>query len=47
MSDEAEIRTLIDGWAKAVRDQDRPAIRADHDPGILMIRLGTRPPAFL
>jgi uncharacterized protein (TIGR02246 family) len=44
MSDEAEIRTLIDRWAKAVRDQDRLAIRADHDPGILMFDV---PPPFL
>jgi uncharacterized protein (TIGR02246 family) len=34
--DEAEIRNLIEGWAKAVREEDRAAIRADHDPGILM-----------
>jgi uncharacterized protein (TIGR02246 family) len=34
--DEAEIRTLIERWAKAVREENRAAIRADHDPGILM-----------
>ncbi len=34
--DEAEICALIDRWAKAVRDENRAAIRADHDPGILM-----------
>lgn len=33
---EAEIRALIDRWAKAVREEDRAAIRADHDAGILM-----------
>jgi uncharacterized protein (TIGR02246 family) len=41
---EAEIRTLIDRWAKAVREEDRAAIRADHDPGILMFDV---PPPFL
>lgn len=30
--DEAEIRALIERWSKAVRDEDLPAIRADHDP---------------
>jgi uncharacterized protein (TIGR02246 family) len=43
-NDEAEIRTLIERWAKAVRDEDRTAIRADHDPGILMFDV---PPPFL
>jgi uncharacterized protein (TIGR02246 family) len=42
--DEAEIRALIERWAKAVRDQDRTAIRADHDPDILMFDV---PPPFL
>ena len=41
---EAEIRTLIERWAKAVREEDRAAIRADHDPGILMFDV---PPPFL
>lgn len=36
MNDEAEIRALIERWAKAVREEDRAAIRADHDPDILM-----------
>ena len=43
MNDEAEIRGLIERWAKAVREEDRPAIRADHDPGILMFDV---PPPF-
>src|SRR5258707_8741664 len=42
--DEAEIRTLIDRWARAVREENRAAIRADHDPGILMFDV---PPPFL
>jgi uncharacterized protein (TIGR02246 family) len=41
--DQAEIRALIDRWAKAVRDEDRTAIRADHDPEILMFDV---PPPF-
>src|SRR5580698_3021747 len=44
MSDESEIRALIDRWAQAVRDEDRPAIRAGHDPSILMFDV---PPPFL
>ncbi|MGB8353087.1 MAG: nuclear transport factor 2 family protein [Chthoniobacteraceae bacterium] len=35
-NDEAEIRALIERWTKAVREEDRAAIRADHDPDILM-----------
>jgi ketosteroid isomerase-like protein len=34
--DEAAIRSLIDRWAKAVREEDRAAIRRDHDPDMLM-----------
>jgi ketosteroid isomerase-like protein len=34
--DEKDIQGLIERWAKAVRDQDRAGIRADHDSGILM-----------
>ncbi len=41
---EAEICTLIERWAKAVREEDRAAIRADHDTGILMFDV---PPPFL
>jgi uncharacterized protein (TIGR02246 family) len=43
-SDEAEIRKLIDRWAKAVREENREAIRAHHDPNILMFDV---PPPFL
>jgi uncharacterized protein (TIGR02246 family) len=42
-NDEAEIRELIERWAKAVREENRAAIRADHDPGILMFDV---PPPF-
>jgi uncharacterized protein (TIGR02246 family) len=42
--DEAEIRTLIERWAKAVREENRAAIRAEHDPGILMFDV---PPPLL
>jgi uncharacterized protein (TIGR02246 family) len=34
--DEAAIRSLIDRWARAVREEDRAAIRRDHDPDMLM-----------
>jgi hypothetical protein len=30
-NDEAEIRTLIERWARAVREENRAAIHADHD----------------
>jgi ketosteroid isomerase-like protein len=43
-NDEAEIRALIERWARAVREEDRAGIRADHDPGILMFDV---PPPFL
>jgi ketosteroid isomerase-like protein len=43
-NDEAVIRKLIEQWAKAVREENRAAIRADHDPGILMFDV---PPPFL
>jgi uncharacterized protein (TIGR02246 family) len=42
-SDEKEIRQLIAHWSKAVRDEDLPGIRADHDPDILMFDV---PPPF-
>ena len=38
------IRALIGRWAEAVRRQDLNAIRADHDPDILMFDV---PPPFL
>lgn len=34
--DEVEIRELIERWVAAVRAEDREAIRAEHDPEILM-----------
>jgi uncharacterized protein (TIGR02246 family) len=34
--DEAEIHALIERWARAVREEDRAAIRRDHDPDMLM-----------
>lgn len=42
--DEATIRALIGRWAKAVREENRTAIRMDHDPAILMFDV---PPPFL
>lgn len=41
--DEQEIRELIARWSKAVRDEDFAAIRADHDPDMLMFDV---PPPF-
>ncbi|HXT75878.1 MAG TPA: nuclear transport factor 2 family protein [Candidatus Eisenbacteria bacterium] len=43
-SNETEIKGLIDRWAKAVREENRAAIRADHDPDMLMFDV---PPPFL
>jgi len=43
-NDEAELRELIARWSKAVRDEDLPGIRANHDPKILMFDV---PPPFL
>jgi ketosteroid isomerase-like protein len=43
-TDEAEIRAHIERWAKAVREQNRPAVRADHHSSILMFDV---PPPFL
>jgi len=42
--DESELLRIIQRWAKAVRDEDFEAIRADHDPAILMFDV---PPPFL
>jgi uncharacterized protein (TIGR02246 family) len=36
MTDEQQIRTLIDRWAAAVHEGDMATVLADHDPGILM-----------
>jgi uncharacterized protein (TIGR02246 family) len=41
--DEDELRALIARWSKAVRDEDLAAIRADHDPNMLMFDV---PPPF-
>ena len=35
-NDEAEIRSLIERWSQAVRDEDRARIRRDHADDILM-----------
>ena len=43
-TDEAQIRALIEQWSKAVREENRAAIRADHDADILMFDV---PPPFL
>ena len=43
-NDELEIRKLIEQWAKAVREENRAAIGADHDASILMFDV---PPPFL
>jgi uncharacterized protein (TIGR02246 family) len=42
--DERDIRALIERWAQAVRNEDRAAIRAHHDPDMLMFDV---PPPFL
>jgi uncharacterized protein (TIGR02246 family) len=42
-ADEAAIRALIERWSQAVRDEDRPGIRADHDADLLMFDV---PPPF-
>ena len=36
MTDEQQIRDLIERWASAVHDGDLPAVLADHAPGIVM-----------
>ena len=42
--DEQEIRSLIERWSKAVRDENLAAIRADHGDDMLMVDV---PPPFL
>jgi len=44
LNDEAQIQALIERWAKAVREENRAAIRSDHDSEILMFDV---PPPFL
>jgi ketosteroid isomerase-like protein len=41
---EVALQELIAQWAKAVRDEDLPGIRSNHDPDILMFDV---PPPFL
>ena len=36
MNNELQIKTLIEGWAKAVRDKDMDAILAHHSDNIVM-----------
>lgn len=36
MSDEAQIRTLVERWAAAVHAGDLETVLAEHDPGIVM-----------
>lgn len=43
-TDESELLEIIQRWSKAVRDEDFEAIRARHEPGILMFDV---PPPFL
>jgi uncharacterized protein (TIGR02246 family) len=43
-SDEQQIRALIDQWAKAVREQNMSAVRANHDAHMLMFDV---PPPLL
>jgi ketosteroid isomerase-like protein len=42
--DEIEIQALIERWSKAVREENRAGIRADHDTEMLMFDV---PPPFL
>jgi uncharacterized protein (TIGR02246 family) len=44
LNNEADIHALIERWAKAVREENRTAILADHDPDMLMFDV---PPPFL
>jgi uncharacterized protein (TIGR02246 family) len=43
-TDEIDIQELIERWAKAVREQNKDGIRADHDSEMLMFDV---PPPFL
>jgi uncharacterized protein (TIGR02246 family) len=42
--DEMDIQALIERWARAVREENRAGIRADHDSEMLMFDV---PPPFL
>jgi ketosteroid isomerase-like protein len=44
VNNEAQIRALIERWAQALREENRAAIRMDHDSDILMFDV---PPPFL
>lgn len=44
VNNEAQIRALIERWAKAVQEENRAAIRMDHHSDILMFDI---PPPFL
>jgi ketosteroid isomerase-like protein len=37
MSDEQQIRTLIEAWARAAHEGDMDAVLADHAPDIVML----------
>lgn len=41
--EEAAVRTVVENWAKAVRNRDFPAILRDHSPDMLMFDV---PPPF-
>ena len=43
-NDEVDIQALIERWAKAVREENRAGIRADHDSEMLLFDV---PPPFL
>jgi uncharacterized protein (TIGR02246 family) len=43
-NDEAEIRQLLDRWAKAVRTKDLPAVMSIYEPGEGLIAYDTVPP---
>ena len=43
-NDEAEIRQLLDRWAKAVRTKDLPAVMSIYEPGEGLIAYDIVPP---
>jgi len=43
-NDEAEIRQLLDRWAKAVRTKDLPAVMSIYEPGESLIAYDIVPP---
>ena len=42
-TDEAQIRDLVEGWARAVRSKNIDGILANHSPEILMFDVPPRP----